>query len=132
MSLLARFGGKASGNDAVMFAIAIIPVVGAVGAAIDYARINGVRAKLADALVAGVAAIGNQPKMTEAQAFATVRNVLNARMGPDDAQIWRLNSVTEDGQGHITAVASGSVDTAIGRIIGLDRVPVSVRSEAFR
>ena len=45
-----RFAGANRGNVAVMFAIACVPVIGFVGAAIDYSRANGARSSMQAAL----------------------------------------------------------------------------------
>jgi Flp pilus assembly protein TadG len=46
----ARFGGANQGNVAVIFAIAILPVMGFAGAAIDYSRANAARSSMQAAL----------------------------------------------------------------------------------
>jgi Flp pilus assembly protein TadG len=45
-----RFAAANRGNVAVMFAIACVPVIGFVGAAIDYSRANGARSSMQAAL----------------------------------------------------------------------------------
>jgi Flp pilus assembly protein TadG len=45
-----RFAGANQGNVAVIFAIACVPVIGFVGAAIDYSRANGARSSMQAAL----------------------------------------------------------------------------------
>lgn len=132
MSLFDRFAKDKRGNVAMMFAIAAIPVVGAVGAAVDYSHVSEVRSKLVDALDAGVLAVGSQPPMTDAQAFNTVNQWVDLHMGPDYAKYWKLDSVTQDGDGKITAVATGDVDTTIARVLGIDTVPIDVTSQAVR
>lgn len=44
------FGSSRSGNTAVHFAIAILPIIGGVGAAVDYSRANSVKAAMQTAL----------------------------------------------------------------------------------
>jgi Flp pilus assembly protein TadG len=46
----ARFGGANQGNIAVIFGIAVLPVMGFVGAAIDYSRANAARSSMQAAL----------------------------------------------------------------------------------
>ena len=45
-----RFVGADQGNIAVIFAIAILPVISFVGAAIDYSRANSARSSMQAAL----------------------------------------------------------------------------------
>src|SRR5665213_2769495 len=46
----ARFGAANQGNIAVIFGIAILPVMGFVGASIDYSRANAARSSMQAAL----------------------------------------------------------------------------------
>src|ERR1700733_11064743 len=46
----ARFGEANQGNIAVIFAIALLPVLSFVGAAIDYSRVNAARSSMQAAL----------------------------------------------------------------------------------
>jgi Flp pilus assembly protein TadG len=74
MKIFKRFRDNQRGNFATMFALSLVPLFGAVGAAIDYSRVSDVRSRLADALDAGVLAVGAQANMTDADAFKIVNN----------------------------------------------------------
>ncbi len=52
--LCRRFGADRRGGIAIMFALAVIPLFGVAGAAIDYARGTNARAKLDSALDAAL------------------------------------------------------------------------------
>lgn len=92
----ARFRRAESGNVAVFFAIAILPMLALVGAAIDYARVNNARTALQTALdtaalmVSKDAAAGtlSDDKVTEkAQAyFKALYNHPEAPVGPINAK----------------------------------------------
>src|SRR4051812_19916466 len=60
LSLLNRFRGDTSGNIAVIFAIASLPIMSAVGCAVDYSRANQLRTKLQTAVDA--ASVGSVAK----------------------------------------------------------------------
>jgi Flp pilus assembly protein TadG len=49
-TLLARFAGHQGGNIAVMFGIALVPILGFVGAAVDYSRVTAAQASMQSAL----------------------------------------------------------------------------------
>ena len=59
-SLLNRFRGDRSGNIAVIFAIAPLPIISAVGCAVDYSRATQLRSKLQAAIDA--ASVGSVAK----------------------------------------------------------------------
>jgi Flp pilus assembly protein TadG len=128
MSLLKSFWRNKRGNVATMFAIALIPLLGATGASVDYARIARVHQKLADALDAGVLAVGSQPPMSDAKAFDAVDAWVKAHMVGIP---YKLESVAQTGEG-ITGTASSDVDMSISRILGVDDVVVSVTSQVLR
>ena len=120
------------GNFAVMFALTMVPIFGIVGAAVDYSRASEVHAKLAEALDAGVLAVGSQPKMSDAAAYKIVNDWVSAHLGPGYDGYWHLNSVTLGKDGTILASASGGIDTTLGRLLGVDEIPIDTTSEAIR
>lgn len=132
ISIFKRFGASDRGNVAIIFALAIIPVFGAVGAAIDYSRASEVRSKLAYAVDAGVLAVGSQPPMSDDEAYDTVERWVDTHMGPKYANDWTLDSVIQEDDGVILASASGSVETTISRVLGITEIPITVKSEAVR
>ena len=66
---LASFRSTEGGNVVLTFALALIPIVGAVGAAIDYSRANNYRTQLLAA--ADAASVGSVAKTSAAMAAAT-------------------------------------------------------------
>ena len=128
MSLFHSFWRNKRGSVATMFAIALIPLLGATGAAIDYTRIEQVRQKLADALDAGVLAVGSQPPMSDAKAFDAVDAWVGAHM---NGLPYKLESVVQSGEG-ITGKATSDVEMSLARLLGVNDVVVSVASQVLR
>ncbi len=132
MSLATRSERSTRGNAAMTFAIALVPLVGAIGAAVDYAHVVEVRAQLVAALDAGILAASHRPGMSDTEAAALVTDAMSARLGPTFAGAWKLDSVTGELGGRIVAKASGNVDTTIAWVIGINEVPISAESAAMR
>lgn len=132
MDILKRFRDNQSGNFSLMFALALVPLFGAVGAAIDYSRVSDVRARLAEALDAGVLAVGAQPTMTDAKAFKIVNDWIIANLGDEYDGDWQLDSVKLSENGTIAATASGKVDLTMARLLGINEMSISATSEAIR
>lgn len=128
MSLFSSFLQNRRGNVAVIFALALVPVVGSVGVALDYSRITDVRMRLADALDAAVLAVGAQPPMSQADTMAAVREWVDSHMA---GVPYTLDSVTLDGN-EISAVATSEVDMTLARVLGVEHVPVSISSSIVR
>ena len=55
-NLSGLFGRNSDGSLAPMFALALIPIVGAIGAGVDYSRANGIKAGLQATLDSAVLA----------------------------------------------------------------------------
>src|SRR5262249_27545874 len=119
------------GNVVIMLALALIPVIAAIGAAIDYSRVVKVRNNLADALDAGVLVVGSRPRASDTASLAIVRAWVDAHM-PDADASWTVDSVSEDSAGNIVATASGRVKTTLARLFGIDDVPIHVNRQAAR
>jgi Flp pilus assembly protein TadG len=135
MSVFERFRRSERGNVATMFALALVPVFGVIGAAIDYARVSEVKAQLADALDAGVLAVGSHSGIDEdddAEAFDIINDWITAHLGTKYAGMWKLDSAEIKEDGSIVASASGTVDTTMARVLGIYEMPISVTSEAIR
>ena len=131
MSVFSRFRRDNRGNVAMMFGLALVPLTGMVGAAIDYSRISNERARLVDALDAGVLAVGSNPTtLSEGEAYTTVSNWLSAHL--PQSQVWKLDDVKLGLDGTITAKASGVVPMTLARVIGVDDVPIGAVSQAVR
>jgi Flp pilus assembly protein TadG len=123
-----RFRRADSGNVAVFFAIAILPMLALVGAAIDYARVNNARTALQTALdtaalmVSKDAAAGtlSDDKVTEkAQAyFKALYNHPEAPVGPIEAKF-----TPNTGKGAtILLTGGGSMQTDFMRVAGFPTI----------
>lgn len=79
--LLADFRKANSGNVAIIFGLAIIPLVGATGAALDYSRGSNARTALQGALdAAGLILSKEAQRLTTAQLLARAESVVKANL----------------------------------------------------
>jgi hypothetical protein len=131
MSVFARFVRDARASIVVIALLTVIPVLAAVGAAIDCSRVIRVRSELANALAAGVLAVGDQTKISDARALAIVRRCLGEHR-PETGVTWAVDAVIRNADGSLTFKASGKVQTTVARILGVDEASISVDSEAIR
>ena len=113
----------------MIFALALIPLFGAVGALIDYTRVSDVRAELAAATDAGLLAVGSQPPMSDKDAYDTVDKWIETHVKPAYDGTWKLDSVVQEKGGRITATVSGEVKTTIAKILGIQTIPINITSE---
>ncbi|MGO4716656.1 TadE/TadG family type IV pilus assembly protein [Bradyrhizobium sp. 2TAF24] len=124
-----RFCEDRRGNVAVLFGIAIIPVLGCVGAAIDYSLYNQRRAKITTALDAAVLMATSK---TEASLPADIvkvhaTNMLNAQLATYGVTVDSSNfDIKDNASGRIvTGTASGVMQTNFMQIMGVSSMTVN-------
>ncbi|WP_420134099.1 TadE/TadG family type IV pilus assembly protein [Rhodopseudomonas sp.] len=129
--LLRRFAGDRSGNIGVIFAISLLPLLGFVGAAIDYSTANRIRTKLESAQDAAVLlAVSNaeiNKSATDAQSDAI--KFFNATVGAYGLSA-TINLNVTDGNGKRSASSnfSTTVTTSFLNLIGFPTLTVGDKS----
>ena len=120
MSLF-RFMQDRRGGVAPMFALAIIPVFGLVGAAVDYSRASSIRAGMQSSLDATALAMAKiAPTLTQAQLKQKSTDYFNAMFNHPDAK--NLDDQADLHHHRRLAArhsASGSMDTSFMNLHGL-------------
>ena len=79
-SLSRRFTKDRRGNVAIIFAAALLPIMGMTGAAIDYKRSTNARTKMLAALDGALLALGSSPKKSDAAAREFVEAYVGAQL----------------------------------------------------
>ena len=128
MNLFQRFCSDQRGNFAILFGLALIPVAGMVGAAVDYSRANAVRAALqAAADAAALAVARDAPGLSEARIAERARAIFAANFNRKDATLGPIEVV----KGHktIRVAASATVKTSIMAIMQVDTIKVATAGE---
>jgi Flp pilus assembly protein TadG len=113
-----RFAADARGGLGFMFALAVVPVLGLVGAAVDYSRASQAHANLqaavdAAALAAGKVALEQNRKDVDKNA----RDVFNGAFQRSDSVTVKEFSVTTASD-LLTVVVRAEVPTMFGRFVG--------------
>ncbi len=122
---LGAFRSEQDGNVATMFALAIIPIIGFTGAAIDYSRASSVRAAMQAALDATALAMSKEAgTVTQQQAADGCSGVFHRGLQPAgraEIQImWPIRAaavaqLTITGKGSIKRNSWGSWGSTISR-----------------
>ncbi len=118
-------------NVAIIYALSLLPLLVAAGAAVDLSRALVVRSRLAQALDAAGLAVGATVNLTQQQAqdLATKyfdANYPAAKLGVPGQLIVNQNGQTIDLQ------ATASVDTTLMYLVGINKLDVGVSSEIVR
>ncbi len=130
-SAFRRFRQNRQGAAAVIFAIALLPIGLAVGAAVDYASAMRMRTTLTSSLdsaalsVAVAQAGGQNVNLANAALTQAVQKALIAALGPFAANAHVVTSASIDGSGALAANAQISVPTRLMGLIGINSMSVN-------
>lgn len=132
--LLARFVCDRRGNIAVIFALALVPLLSFVGAAVDYSLAARAKTKLAAALDTAVLVATAKSEITKS-ASAAQSDALNAFAGQMSAQGLTTNSVSINVSDSVTTrTATGAATTVVTTyfmgLVGYKTLGVSATSTA--
>ncbi len=121
-----------NGNVAIIFAIAIIPILGFVGAAIDYSNANSVKAEMQGALDSTALMLSRDAaSYSDDQLQTTAQTYFDALFDRPEAQnITVTASYTTAGGSAMQVTASADVPTTFMSIFGLNQITVTDSSTA--
>ncbi len=118
------------GQAAVVFGISALPVMFAVGAAVDYTASVDVKSKMQAAAGAGALAAAQKSTGTQSLRRAVAQEIALATLGSLGTQIGATVAESEPTSGQYKVTITGSMPTAVMKIAGLSSVGVSVVSVA--
>jgi Flp pilus assembly protein TadG len=130
-SVFASFLQDRRANIAVTFALAIIPVVSAVGAAVDYSRANSARASLQAACDAAALMLSKTAAtMTTAHIQAAATSYVTAKFNRAEAINLRVTpTYTTTGGSQLTLSATAQMPADFIGIMGFNNLDIGAYSE---
>lgn len=123
---LRAFARDRRANVAMMFALALVPIMVAAGVGLDYARAALARSQLNEALDAAALAVGSTPGLSQANAQALAQQYFNANYKGNDAP--QINANYDPTTGQVALSASSTIDTTVMKVVGTTRITVSASS----
>ena len=131
--LLARFFKDRRAGVAPLLALGIVPLVGAVGAAVDYSRANSVRTAMQNALDATALMLSKDAQSLNGAQLTQKANVYFSAMfdRPEAANVQVSQQFTSPQQGSFSLTVSGTatVATMFWRLIGQPNIDVTASGE---
>lgn len=128
MGILARFTQNTQGNVAIIFGVAMVPLVVATGMAVDYARASAERTRIQTAVdSAALAAARSAPNSTDAElsALATAYFLGNF----PNAERLGISTITVSRNGEtVSANAKGFMPTTLMNVAGIETMPLRAAS----
>jgi Flp pilus assembly protein TadG len=125
---LKRFNRDSSGVVAIIFALAAVPIAGLAGSAVDYNRATNVRAVYQGAADAAALAAATSAASSFESRQQLARVMFEANMPQAGHTLTSFQLLPHDAGYEVRA--TGSVDTTLLNIIGVDDIPVGVSSVA--
>lgn len=124
-------GHDKRGNVAVIFALALLPILSATGAAVDITRALQVKARLSSALDAAGLAAGKKIDSDDATIIATAEAYFAANYPADALGVpgHLLIDIQDD---TIRLRVTAEVDTTIMQLMGFDEIQVGAETEISR
>jgi Flp pilus assembly protein TadG len=132
-----RFGAAKKGNTAIIFALAIIPIISFVGAAIDYSRANMARSSMQAALDSTALMLSrdlSQATITTSQISAKAQSYFAALYNNKDAAGASVSATYTAATGSsgstIVVTGSGSLATDFMKLAGVPNMNFNASSTA--
>ncbi|MGA8170168.1 MAG: TadE/TadG family type IV pilus assembly protein [Methylocystis sp.] len=113
----------------MIFALAILPVMLLLGAAIDYGRATSMRSRLQDAVDAGAIQAASHPALTQAERQTLARNIARANLG-SLATTLNPTIVETEPSGDFLVTATADVSTTVMQLARIDSIPIAVAATA--
>src|SRR5262245_32656445 len=123
-----RFWSNRDGNFAVLFAMAIVPVIGAIGVAVDYSLANSYRTDIQKSLDATALFLSRIMPADQTVLDEVGNKYFAANMGPHALSELTLTVTPDVGQVRIRA--QGFYHPRIAQILGVTHFPLSADSIA--
>ena len=119
-----------AGNVAIIFSIAIVPIVGGIGAALDYSMANSNRTSMQKALDSTALALAKLMPLSQGQLDQKGWEIFSANIGTLKVSMPQSGLViTTPTIGKINLVATGQYTPQISGFMGVNTFPVSVNTE---
>lgn len=119
------------GNVAMMFGLALVPLMVAAGAGLDFTRAMLVRQQMSEALDAAALALGSSTGLNQASATSLAQSYFNANYTVDQSAFGAATlaafTYTPSG-GTVTLTATDNMPTVLMKLVGVRTVPVAASS----
>jgi Flp pilus assembly protein TadG len=114
------------GNVAIIFTIALLPIIGLTGAAIDYSRASSVRAAMQAALDATALAMSKDAAtLTSAQLNTKASQYFAAAFNrPEAGSVTISAAYSTSGGSSVTVTGAGEIKTTMLGVMGINSIPI--------
>lgn len=131
--LLIRFGRDTRGNVAVIFCLALIPLIGFVGSAVDYTRANNARTAMQNALDSTALMLSKDAAtLTKAQLNDKANAYFKGMFDRPETKSLTVtaNYTPSAANQSVILTASGAVPSEFMQLFGYNQIPINTESTA--
>lgn len=127
---LRRFRAAQGGNVLITFTLLLVPIIGLIGAAIDYSRAASARSAMQGAVDATALMLSKDAAtLTQAQINTKATAIFNAMYNRTDVTGIQITPIyTSSGGAQIVVTGAGSVPTSFMRVMGISTMDIGVSS----
>jgi len=131
-ALLSKFKRERRGTATMIFAISLIPCIGAMGVALDYMRAGMAHNKLQVAVDSAALAAGASDLTSDEDLSKLIQNYIavnsSGLTGFDITKVQRSTNADDD----VIVKVDGNMKTAVMRILGIDELDLSAQTRVSR
>jgi Flp pilus assembly protein TadG len=121
--------GARGGNVTLTFALALVPTLGLVGAAVDYSRANSARTQMQAALDSTALMLSKEASsLTSTQMTQKASDYFNAMFTRPEALNKQLSVNYSASGSSLTLSASAIVNSSVLQVIGFNQIPINTSS----
>ena len=128
MRLIREFSGNRQGGVAMVFAIALIPFMGTVGIAVDYARAGQAKAAIQGALDSTAIAMAKQAPRTTEAALASMGNYYFAALMLKEAELAHSTVDVRKTDKLVTLKVRATMKTSLAGLFGFPEWDIDVKA----
>jgi Flp pilus assembly protein TadG len=132
MSLLSRFRKDHSGNVAVLFGFAAVPIIGLAGAVVDYGRAASARTTLNAAVDSAALMVARDAsKTSDSELKNRAEALIRSNLAGNATATLDGYTVTIDRTARtVNVTANATVETSAARVIGFDSIAVASSAQS--
>lgn len=130
--LVQKFGVSDAGNIAMIFALALLPTIAAIGSAVDLSRAMVVKMRLGEALDAAGLAVGGTVGLSGPQMTDRAQRFFYANYPDNELGTVQHLSVQTSGQNLVRVSGTSRIETAFMGLFGYHYLDISVDVEVTR
>lgn len=129
LSQARRFYGNTSGGVAILFALAAVPFMLAAGAAIDFARMSAVQARLQTALDAGGLAAAASASLPDGERARLARSTFISNFEARSGETLNLDPTVKIDGRQVSMAVSVDYPMTFMRLAGIDSLEIGATTE---